>query len=122
MADLVQTRLTDGLWEGRLDGPPRALSATLNGEDVPGLEILADGAESVVRLPIPTSAIAEGVQTILIHDDGGEVLTRIVLHCGTPLPSDPIAEISALRAELDLLKRAFRRHCVGTALKGDETG
>jgi hypothetical protein len=32
-----------------------------------------------------------------------------------PLEEDIRAEVSLLRAELDLLKRAFRRHCAETA-------
>ena len=46
---------------------------------------------------------------------GGEVLASFTLVAGVPLEEDLRAEISLLRAELDLLKKAFRRHVTETA-------
>ena len=34
---------------------------------------------------------------------------------GEPLGDDIRAEVELLRAELDMLKRAFRRHCLETS-------
>ncbi|MDA8740151.1 hypothetical protein N9M73_03340 [Rhodobacteraceae bacterium] len=43
-----------------------------------------------------------------------EVLARFTLIGGDLVDQDLRAEIDLLRAELDLLKRAFRRHCADT--------
>jgi hypothetical protein len=80
-----------------------------------GVEVtaLAEGRGQVVRVPIPAALIGDGVRSILVLVDG-EVLGRITLLAGAPLEDDLLAEIGLLRAELDLLKRAFRRHCAET--------
>lgn len=68
-----------------------------------------------VSLAIPASILGEGVQTILIRDEAsGETVESISLVTGEPLEQDIRAEVDLLRAELDMLKRAFRRHCVET--------
>ena len=65
-----------------------------------------------VRAEIPPTAISDGVQTIIIHDTrSGETLASFALVAGTPLEDDLRADIALLRAELDLLNSAFRRHC-----------
>jgi hypothetical protein len=45
---------------------------------------------------------------------GGMVLDQFTVIVGVPLEEDLRAEISLLRAELDLLKRSFQRHCTET--------
>ena len=46
--------------------------------------------------------------------DWEEVLGSFTLIAGEALGDDLRAEVSLLRAELDMLKRAFRRHCLET--------
>ncbi len=68
-----------------------------------------------LRIPIPVEAIADGVQTILIHDAANnKKLGSVTLIAGEALGDDLRAEVDLLRAELDMLKRAFRRHCIET--------
>ncbi|MEL6102389.1 MAG: hypothetical protein AAFV87_00825 [Pseudomonadota bacterium] len=68
-----------------------------------------------LEVPIPAEAISEGVQTFLIHDRGnGECIGQFAIVAGEVLGDDLRAEVDLLRAELDMLKRAFRRHCVET--------
>ena len=43
------------------------------------------------------------------------VLASFSIVAGDALAEDIRAELSLLRAELDMLKKAFRRHCVETA-------
>jgi hypothetical protein len=112
---LTRTRLIAGVWEGVLTAPadsrPR-LVATHQGQALEHLE-LASGppGEWSVRIAIPASAITEGVQTILITDaQSGTLLDHFTLVAGEALAHDLRAEVSLLRAELDLLKQAFRRH------------
>lgn len=113
---LTQTRITGGIWEGLLtgvEGPAPALAARHEATDLPGVELQpvpGKVGNFAVRVPIPASVLSEGVQTILLHLDG-EVLERFTLIAGVPLEDDLRAEISLLRAELDLLKRSFQRHC-----------
>lgn len=115
-AVLTQTRIRAGVWEGILTGAAPALQATHLGRAVPGLEVtpLPDRpGERAVRLPIPVSALSEGVQTFLITDAAsGAVLAQFAVSAGAPLDEDLRAEIDLLRAEFDMLKRAFRRHCL----------
>ncbi len=68
-----------------------------------------------LRIPIPASTLADGVQTILIRDAiADETLDVITLISGEALAGDIRSEMDLLRAELDMLKRAFRRHCLET--------
>lgn len=119
-ATLTQTRLSNGLWEGVLVWPRAetpVVEAWHQDRMLAGMELSAlpgSAGRFAVRLPLPTQLLSEGVQTVLLRS-GGEVLAQITIVAGVPLEEDLRAEISLLRAELDLLKRAFRRHCAETA-------
>ena len=68
-----------------------------------------------LSVPIPSEAIAKGVHTVIISLVGSsDVLAKIPIVAGDVLSEDIRAEVSLLREELDLLKRAFRRHCSTT--------
>lgn len=117
MTDIVltQTRIANGWWEGILTGAGAepVVEAVHQGFALPGVEVGGPPDARLVRVPIPASILSEGVQTILLHVD--HVLRgQFTLIAGVPLDEDLRAEISLLRAELDLLKRAFRRHCAET--------
>lgn len=120
---LTKTRLAAGVWEGVLTGAPAtgpapALSVTHQNVTVPEVAVTAspDGTGWLVRIPIPADLIADGVQTFLVTDTAtGETLSSFALLAGEALAEDIRAEMDLLRAELDMLKRAFRRHCVETA-------
>jgi hypothetical protein len=118
---LTSTRIAAGVWEGVLtDAGTSAptLRATHLGVDVPGLTVTGFGeaSEFLVRIPIPLQAITDSIQTILISDAAtGDRLGSFALMAGEALDGDLRAEIDLMRAELDMLKRAFRRHCAETA-------
>lgn len=119
MFELTKTRLAEGVWEGILTrregaGDPK-LTVRHMDRTVAGLEVVPDDAKGHwrVRLPIPREAIADGMQTLVISD-GDTVLADITLIAGEALADDIRAEVELLRAELDMLKRAFRRHCLET--------
>ena len=64
---------------------------------------------------VPAAAIADGLQTLLVVDRAsGATLASITLIGDEVTGPDLRAEVDLLRAELDMLKRAFRRHCVET--------
>ena len=120
---LTKTRLFEGVWEGVLtpDGEvPQtrpAIAVTHLQTPVPDIHLTEKPEEGhwVLRVPIPADRIADGVQTFVISDEvTGEALGSFELLSGDALSYDIRAEVSLLREELDLLKRAFRRHCLET--------
>ncbi len=119
---LTKTRLFEGVWEGVLtheeDRKARpGVAVTLLGEAVDGVAVIENESAGhwVLRVPIPAHMIADGVQTFLIRDTATDtVLGSFSLIAGEALAYDIRAEVTLLREELDMLKRAFRRHCLET--------
>ena len=119
---LTKTRLSQGVWEGILTREAMAPNApeirvTYLDDPVEGIEVKEGTVPGqwILRVPIPQDAIADGVQTLLILDKAsGDLLEKITIIAGEALADDIRAEMGLLRAELDMLKRAFRRHCVET--------
>lgn len=120
---LTKTRFVEGVWVGLVtrtgdEGLPPEIEVTHLGQPLDKVSLRegeGDG-EWVLRIALPPSVLTDGVQTVLISDArSGEVLGKVGLICGDALDEDIRAEMDLLRAELDLLKRAFRRHCVETA-------
>ena len=112
---LEMQRIRAGRWEAVLVGPDSTgLEVTHLERKLPGLEAKPDGAGRWrLSLPIPVEVLNDGVQTFLLADaPSGEVLAHFSIISGVPLENDLRTEIDLLRAELDMLKRAFRRHCV----------
>lgn len=110
---LEQGRISGGVWEALATADEAPVIAALQGgRPVEGVSVTpVPGATGrfTVRVPIPAWALNEGVQTFLVQE--GEVtLAEFTLVAGEPLEQDVRAELSLLRAELDLLKRAFQRH------------
>jgi len=119
---LTKTRLFEGVWEGVLTHEGKGnfqpeLEVTHLQKPVSGVEVIEKQEENmwVVRVPIPAELIADGVQTFLIQDKrSGETLNSFALMSGEVLSYDIRGEVTLLREELDMLKRAFRRHCLET--------
>jgi hypothetical protein len=117
---LTRTRIRAGVWEGVLSGHPDtpALEVVLDGAVLPGLTVTAmpdTPGDWAVRVAIPAEALTEGVQTFLIRNAAdGQTLAHFTIITGVAMEDDMRAEVDLLRAELDMLKRAFRRHCVET--------
>ncbi len=120
---LSRKRIANGVYEGVYSGQKTEMAAPsleLNhlGETVS--EVTAkqlDEQENTwfIRCNIPTEAITDGIQTFLLCKVGEDtVLDSFSIVAGEPLDDDLRNEISLLREELDMLKRAFRRHCVET--------
>ncbi|MBE1285134.1 MAG: hypothetical protein GJ676_17615 [Rhodobacteraceae bacterium] len=124
MTDLIltKTRFRNGKWEGRLEGVQDTgvrpdIRVTLNDRQVTSVEVSEGDTTKIwnVIVTIPSEAIADGVQTFLIFDgDSDTKLADFSLIGGEPAADNLLAEVSLLRAELDMLKRAFRRHCLET--------
>lgn len=121
---LTKLRLVEGVWHGSLKHHGREADWKPNIEvthldfRVDGVVVEEDRVEETwrVSVPIPTDRIADGVQTFVIRDRSEDMLLgSFSIVAGDALAEDIRAEMSLLRAELDMLKKAFRRHCVETA-------
>lgn len=119
--ELTKTAMKMGVWQGIITGPDTQtpqIEVTFQDQPVKDVKVAAhdDAGSWKLDIPVPTSAITDGVQTMLIVDAvRKEQIGHITLLAGDLLGDDIRAEVDLLRAELDMLKRAFRRHCVDTA-------
>ena len=123
MPDLTLTRmrLAEGVWEGLLSAPKSVVPRLrlwhrdeLLGEPetIAAEDNAAGKSHWLVRFKLPAERLSDGVQTFVIEDaETGDALAHETVVAGEVLDEDALAEIALLRAELDLLKRAFRRHC-----------
>jgi len=119
---LTKLRLIEGVWNGVLTRKGEGnwqpdLEVTHLDTPVEGVEVTEDRVENCwhVRVPIPVDRISDGVQSFVIRDRRtGDVLDSFAIVAGDALAEDIRAEMALLRTELDLLKRAFRRHCLET--------
>lgn len=112
---LVRLRLASGTWEGRLDGPagaePPTLAATCRGEEIGEPRLSPDGDRRWhVTLILPPALMSDGIQTLAIGPRGGDPLCLETLAFGDALDADLRADLEALRTEVEVLKRALRRH------------
>ncbi|QBF29852.1 hypothetical protein [Thalassococcus sp. S3] len=117
---LTKTHMSEGVWQGVLttnsDEEPKVRvmhqdlpvdGVTLNREETSGTWTLC--------VPIPKHAVADGVQTFAVFNEVDDSkLAHFTLIAGDAVADDIRGEVELLRAELDMLKRAFRRHCLET--------
>lgn len=120
---LVKTRLHAGIWEGELhvsDDVEQLPHLEVTHLDLPvsGHVLDEDPERSGVwffRMAVPSELISDGVQVFVIRNlDTGDQLASFSIIAGEALADDIRAEMGLLRAELDMLKRSFRRHCLET--------
>ncbi len=117
-----KTRFAEGIWEGlvrasdQVHGQPTIEAFHLE-QSLPSVNIASTGdGKWTLRIPVPANILSDGVQTVLIRDTStNETLEKFSIVAGEPLSEDLRAEMDLLRAELDMLKRAFRRHCLETS-------
>ena len=123
---LTRSRIRNGQYEGVLAANGRhrtvpEIVLKLLGAEIGTAKLSAnatDGGKWIVEAKIPAQAIGDGAQTVLFcARDTGEVLDTLVVVAGEALQEDVRAELSMLRAELELLKTAFRQHCAETTAK-----
>ena len=118
---LTKIRMRNGVWEGRLSGAQQDIKPIVGvrylDRYVEGVSLSACDEPGCwdVAIPIPAEAVADGVHTFVISDEvDGARLGDFTLIAGESVADDLRAEMELLRAELDMLKRAFRRHCLET--------
>lgn len=112
--------LREGTWQARID-PVTAdktapvISMTHQGRPLDGVSLARDGAGWALTVTLPVTVLSSGVQTILVTETTSQaVLHALHISAGDVLDDNILAEVTLLRAELDMLKRAFRRHCTET--------
>lgn len=120
---LTKTRIQAGVYEGLLtqsgtdQGMPQLEMRHLD-KSVGQVRLVPKKGKSqswAVHVSIPSSILTDGVQAFLIIDGTTDTtLDQFTIVTGQPLEDDIRAEIALLRAELDMLKIAFRRHCLET--------
>jgi hypothetical protein len=120
MAELkvTKTRFFAGVWEGVVSGLPDGepeIEVSHLGKPVE-FELTARDADWALHVPVPVALLSDGVQVFLVSDkESGDTLNSFTIITGELLEDDVRAETELLRAELDMLKRAFRRHCIETS-------
>lgn len=120
---LTKNRIHAGIYQGLLetrskDQPTPEIEMIHLGHVVGEVEIIRVEGQTnqwLVSAHIPTETLVDGVQTYnLVFAGQSEILDRFSIITGEPLEDDLRAEFDLMRAELDMLKKAFRRHCVET--------
>jgi len=117
--ELTRVALKAGRYEGLLN---------TGGADIPVIELVhldrvvghasvasEDAGTHRVTADVPAEVLSDGVQVMSLRSAAdGAVLDRVFFLMGAGLDEDFRGELALVREELELLKRAFRRHCVET--------
>lgn len=118
---LSKTRLRHGRFEGIIEGATGGarpdIEARHQDQVIEGVTVSEGNVAGTwdLMVPVPADAIADGVQTIVVYVAGSDhKLGDVTLIAGDMADDSLRAEVELLRAELDMLKRAFRRHCLET--------
>lgn len=102
-----------GIWRGRLvakNAP--AIEVCHAGDVLEGVEVFTESKDAwLISVPIPADRLGEGINTFLLIDQStGADIGSFGIAIAECAADDLGAEVHLLRAELDLLKKAFRRH------------
>lgn len=117
MAEMIKSRLMEGIWQAEFEDLKSAegIKVTLRDQPLPGAQTHKLGENHwAITVAIPAHILSDGVHSILITDANHVPLADISIVAGNAVADDLRSEIGLLRAELDMLKKAFRRHCVET--------
>ncbi|WP_411956984.1 hypothetical protein [Paracoccus homiensis] len=112
--------LKGGLWKGRLtaDAAPGSVGLFHLGVQIATADLTDQDDGWLVTVAVPGEVLSDGRHSLLLIADAdqtgpGTRLARLDLIAGDVLDGDLAAEIEQLRAELELLKREFRRFASG---------
>lgn len=111
MPKIVRSILRDGVWYGEISDlqEGQEVSATVRDNRLPNIRVGIAGDNYRVAVPIPSQYITEGVNTFILVA-GEENFGSFTIVAGDVVADDLMTEVELLRAELDMLKKAFRRH------------
>ncbi len=108
---LTPLRLENGIWHGHLSAQnePRIEVRYLD-QTLDGVVLSPSNGGWDLSVPVPVAALSDGVHSFLIVDaETSRKLADFTVIAGVPAADDLRAEVNLLRAELDMLKQAFRR-------------
>lgn len=116
---LQKIRFQNGQWEGIIHGTTEEKPAVqVRFQNHPLDTVVVERIENDdniqwnLRFDVPHSALQDGVHCFLIHDMKADLtLGHFNLLADEHVTDDLRTEIELLRAELDMLKQMFRRHC-----------
>ena len=113
---LVKLGFRGGVWQGRLSAlgkvlrTPPAIEVSAGGVAVAGVELRPDGPGAwLLTVPVPAAALGDGIASFVVIGHDGASLATFAIATGEPADDDLRAEVALLRAELDMIKRHFRR-------------
>ncbi|WP_170574343.1 hypothetical protein [Ruegeria atlantica] len=108
---LTPIRFENGLWQGHLQAESEpAVKVQYLGAALEDVRVSPAKDGWLLSIPVPVSALSDGVHCFVIIDTATEdKLGDFTIIAGAPATGDMRAEVGLLRAELDMLKRAFRR-------------
>lgn len=117
---LNKIRFHNGIWEGMITNAPETgakpdIQVRYLDQLVDGVSLKEGGNDSewAIHIPVPSHAISDGVHSFVIYNMATDSkLGDFTIIAGETVPDDLRSEVELLRAELDMLKRAFRRHCL----------
>ena len=111
---LVKVAFQGGRYEGELHAPQdTGIEAVHEGRVIAAARLVHGDEGTGTRLSIefPAEILSDGVQVVSLRSTvTGAILDRVTFLAGDVLEDDVRAEITLLRDELEMLKRAFRRH------------
>ena len=114
---LTRISLKSGRYEGRLEtsGAVPVIELVHLERVVGHAEVTEVDGAHMVAAEMPASVLSDGVQVVSLRSAAdATILDRVTFLMGSGLDDDFRGELALLREELELLKSAFRRHCVET--------
>jgi len=120
---LIENSVRTGVWHGLVAAPgsggvPPRLEVSLDGAvlGIPDLRPAHGMADHwSAQFSIPPEVLSDGLQIFLVQTTGTPgIIGHFSVVTGSAVRRDLMAEVELLRAELDMLKQAFRRHCAET--------
>ncbi|CTQ32604.1 hypothetical protein [Jannaschia rubra] len=112
---LNRITVASGVYRGLLtgEGEPPALEMAMGDEVLGNLTASAAEGGWQVEGEMGPAPLTDGTWTVAIRTPEGDMLDSVTIVTGLGAPEDMRAELDALRAEVGILKTAFRRHVNG---------
>lgn len=112
---LHRTEVSGGTYRGLLtcedtEQTAPALSLDLGGQTLGQMIVTQVDGGWQVEGALGLAPLTDGTQTVFVRLADGTALDSLTVVTGLSAPEDLRAELSVLRAELEILKVAFRRH------------
>lgn len=112
---LHRTEVSGGTYRGLLTCDDAgqtapALSLELGGQTLSQMMVTQVDGGWQVEGAMGLAPLTDGTQTVFVRLPDGTALDSLTVVTGLNAPEDLRAELSALRAELEVFKVAFRRH------------